>query len=129
MFFKLTRSNPYRDFVRNARRIAISNDSAQAKIAAYRELYTLLKPRLFENERLLCNSPAFHQRCEHWNQRDISSIRLITNTANPWLALKREFENGLAVSATEGCALAADCISRSLAWFYASSHRDDWIVD
>ena len=46
MFFKLASKNAYRDFVRNARRISISQLSDSEKSEAFKELYTLLKPRL-----------------------------------------------------------------------------------
>jgi hypothetical protein len=125
MFFKLTNRNAYRDFVRNARRIALSSDSYQTKFDAYRQLYTLLAPRMVENERLLNSSPAFAQRCEHWNQRDVQSIRPVTNTRNPWLQFKREFEEAI----KNGAYYGTDSISRSLGWFYNDMHRDDWICD
>lgn len=125
MFFKLTNRNAYRDFVRNARRIATSNTSYQQKFQDYAELYKLLSPRLLENDRLLNSSPAFSQRCEHWNQRVMSSIRPVTNMRNPWLAFKREFEQAL----NDGSYHGTDSISRSLGWFYATEHRDDWICD
>lgn len=125
MFFKLTNRNAYRDFVRNARRIAINSDSYQEKFAAYNELYKLLSPRMVENERAILSSPAFSQRCEHWNQRDISAIRPVTNMRNPWLAFKREFEQAL----TQGAYYGTTEISRSLGWFYSNNHRDDWICD
>jgi hypothetical protein len=125
MFFKLTNRNAYRDFVRNARRIALGSESYQQKFAAYHELYKLLSPRMFENERMLNASPAFSQRCEHWNQRDVSAIRPVTSVRNPWLAFKREFEQAL----KDGAYWGTDSISRSLGWFYANEHRDDWICN
>jgi hypothetical protein len=125
MFFKLTNRNAYRDFVRNARRIALSNDSYQTKFEAYKQLYTLLAPRLLENEHLLNAHPAFAKRCEHLNARDVASIRAMTNTANPWLYFKREFEQAL----QEGAYWGSDGISRALGWFYAAEYRDDWICD
>jgi hypothetical protein len=125
MFFKLTNRNAYRDFVRNARRIATSSSNYQTKFEGYRELYKLLAPRMLENERLLNASPAFSQRCEHWNQRDITTIRAVTTNRNPWLAFKREFEEAL----TQGAFYGSNEISRSLGWFYANNHRDDWICD
>lgn len=125
MFFKLTNRNAYRDFVRNARRIALSTDSYNVKFQAYAELYKLLSPRMLENERLLNAHPAFSQRCEHWNQRDISSIRPVTNLHNPWLRFKREFESAM----YEGAYWGTDAISRSLGWFYTNAYRDDWICD
>lgn len=125
MFFKLTNRNAYRDFVRNARRIALSTDSYQTKFEAYNNLYKLLSPRMIENERFLNSQPAFSQRCEHWNQRDVSSIRPVTNMRNPWLRFKREFENAL----NDGAYWGSENISRSLGWFYSTDHRDDWICD
>jgi len=129
MFFKLTRSNPYRDFVRNARRIALSTDDNTAKVNNYVQLYTLLSPRMLENERLLNASPAFSKRAEHWNQRDIASIRAVTNLKNPWLCIKREIATALEHSSNTDVSVACNAISRALGWFYANEHRDDWIVD
>jgi hypothetical protein len=125
MFFKLTNRNPYRDFVRNARRIALGTDSYQTKFDHYKQLYALLAPRMLENERLLNAHPAFSQRCEYWNARDISSIRPVKNERNPWLHFKRQFEHAM----SEGAYWGTDNISRELGWFYANEHRDDWIVD
>ena len=117
MFFKLTNRNAYRDFVRNARRIALSTDSYNVKFEAYRELYKLLSPRMLENERSLNSHPAFSQRCEHWKKAG--------NEHNPWLRFKREFEQAM----QDGAYWGTDTISRSLGWFYAEAHRDDWICD
>jgi hypothetical protein len=125
MFFKLTNRNAYRDFVRNARRISISNESYQTKFQQYSSLYELLAPRMLENERLLSRNPAFGTRCEHWATRDVRSIKAVTTTANPWLAFKREFEHAM----QQGSYWATIEISRSLGWFYSTEHRDDWIYD
>lgn len=125
MFFKLTNRNAYRDFVRNARRIALSTNSYQTKFEAYKQLYTLLAPRLLENESLLNAHPAFSKRCEYWNSRDVISIRAMTNVSNPWLGFKRDFETAL----QDGAYWGSDTISRSLGWFYANDHRDDWLCD
>ena len=72
MFFKLTNRNPFRDLVRNARRVATSDITETEKVSAYRELYKLIGPRLLENERFLNSQTAFCKRAEHWNQREIS---------------------------------------------------------
>lgn len=125
MFFKITNRNAYRDFVRNARRIAIADTSYETKFQDYAQLYKLLAPRLQENERLLNAHPAFGSRCEHWSSRDVRSIRAVTNTNNPWLAFKREFEEHM----QQPPQAAGIAISRSLGWFYARDHRDDWICD
>lgn len=126
MFFKITNRNAYRDFVRNARRIAIADTSYQTKFEAYAQLYKLLAPRLQENERLLTAHAAFGSRCEHWSTRDVRSIRAVTNMNNPWLCFKREFEH--AMQRLEQPVAVVE-ISRSLGWFYATDHRDDWICD
>lgn len=129
MFFKLSSRNAFRDFVRNARKIALSGGTAQTKMQDYTSLYALLSPRLQENERNLNSSPAFSKRCEHWNQRDISSIRVVTTANNPWILFKREFEQALNEVQTLGSHESSNAISRALAWFYATEHRDDWIND
>jgi hypothetical protein len=93
MFFKFTNRNPFRDLLRNARRVATSELSEADKIQAYRDLHRLLSPRLLENERFLNAQPSFSKRAEHWNQRDITSIRPVRNERNPWLRFKRDFES------------------------------------
>ena len=122
MFFKFTNRNPFRDLVRNARRVSQSNLDDAEKMKAYNELYRLISPRLSETERYLNSQTAFSKRCEHWNVRDVSSIRAVTNLRNPWLSFKREFEQAV----TAGDVVS---ISRSLGWFYNSAHIDDWIND
>jgi hypothetical protein len=127
MFFKLTARNPYRDLVRNARRIATSDANEQDKTKAFAELYAVLKPKLLENERMLNSQTAFSKRCSHWNERDVASIKQVNNLKNPWLQFKREFES--AVSASEDASQAVRTVSIALAWFYNQAYRDDWIVD
>jgi len=124
MFFKFTNRNPYRDLLRNARRVAVAEVSDDEKIAAYSELHRLIYPRLLENERYLNSQTAFSKRVEHWNQRDIAAIRPVRNERNPWLRFKREFEQALQ---NESTALRA--ISVALAWFYNETTNDDWIND
>lgn len=124
MFFKFTNRNPFRDLLRNARRVALSEMQDSEKLEAYRNLHRLISPRLLENERFLNSQPAFSKRAEHWNQREISSIRPVRNERNPWLRFKREFEQAL-----KDDAVALRAISVSLAWFYVEPHIDDWIND
>jgi hypothetical protein len=124
MFFKFTNRNPFRDLLRNARRVATSELSDSDKIAAYRDLHRLISPRLIENERFLNSQPAFSKRAEHWNQRDITSIRTVRNEHNPWLRFKREFEQAVTNDTT-----ALRAISIALAWFYNETNNDDWIND
>lgn len=124
MFFKFTNRNPFRDLLRNARRVATSELNDSDKIAAYRDLYRLLSPRLLENERFLNSQPSFSKRSEHWNQRDITAIRPVQNERNPWLRFKREFEQAVANDT-----IALRAISLALAWFYNEQHADDWIND
>lgn len=126
MFFKLTAKNAYRDLVRNARRIVISQLSDSEKSEAFAELYNMLQPRLHENEHSLNSEAAFAQRCQHWNERtDVRSIRPVKNQRNPWLRFKREFEQAMQLSSDQ----AVRSVSIALAWFYHDPHRDDWIVD
>lgn len=125
MFFKLTARNAYRDLVRNARRVAVSQLSDSEKSAAFKELYTMLQPKLYENELTLCTSPAFSKRCEHWNQRDVGSIKPVTSLRNPWLLFKREFEQAL----QQPQDLQATLMSKAIMWFYNRDHRDDWLAD
>lgn len=125
MFFKFTNRNPFRDLLRNARRVAAAEMSNADKVSAYSELHRLLSPRLSENERFLNAQTAFCKRAEHWNQRDISGIRVVTNMKNPWLRFKREFEQSL----VEDEAVALRAISVALAWFYNETLVDDWIND
>ena len=124
MFFKITNRNPFRDLLRNARRVATSELSDSDKMNAYRELHKLIYPRLSENERFLNSQTAFCKRAEHWNSRDVSGIRAVTNMKNPWLRFKREFDSAIK---TESTAIRATEIA--LAWFYNENNNDDWIND
>jgi len=122
MYFKLVSKNAYRDLVRNARRISISELSDSEKREAFQELYETLKPRLGETTRTLNIETAYAPRCQHWNQRDLADLKPVSNLRNPWLRFKREFVD----------ALHAKDPSRevqiALAWFYHHPHRDDWIA-
>ena len=122
MYFKLTSKNGYRDLVRNARRISISQLSDSEKREAYQELYEVLKPRLGEMTHLLNAEAAYAQRITHWNQRDVAVLKPVTNVRNPWLRFKREFVD--AIDARN----ASRAVEVALAWFYQHPHRDDWIV-
>ena len=122
MYFKLTSKNGYRDLVRNARRISISELSDSEKREAYQELYEVLKPRLGETTRLLNSEAAYAQRITHWNERDVAVLKPVTNVRNPWLRFKREFVD--AIDARN----ASRAVEVALAWFYQHPHRDDWVV-
>ena len=122
MYFKLTSKNGYRDLVRHARRISISELSDSEKREAYQELYEVLKPRLGEMTHLLNAEAAYAQRITHWNERDVAVLRPVTNVRNPWLRFKREFVD--AIDARN----ASRAVEVALAWFYQHPHRDDWIV-
>ena len=119
----MTSRNAYRDLVRNARRISIAEMSDEEKSVAFQELYTLLQPKLDETERSLNSQPAYAQRCDHWNQREIRSIKRVTTERNPWLCFKREFVDAM----SQGAEIHAKRVSCALAWFYATPYRDDWI--
>ena len=122
MYFKLVSKNGYRDLVRNARRISISDLSDSEKREAYQELYEVLKPRLGEMTHLLNAEAAYTQRITHWNERDVAVLRPVTNVRNPWLRFKGEFVD--AIDARN----ASRAVEVALAWFYQHPHRDDWIV-
>ena len=122
MYFKLVSKNGYRDLVRNARRISISELSDSEKREAYQELYEVLKPRLGEMTHLLNAEAAYAQRITHWNERDVAVLRPVTNVRNPWLRFKREFVD--AIDARN----ASRAVEVALAWFYQHPHRDDWVV-
>ena len=122
MYFKLVSKNGYRDLVRNARRISISQRSDSEKREAYQELYEVLKPRLGEMTHLLNAEAAYAQRITHWNERDVAVLRPVTNVRNPWLRFKREFVD--AIDARN----ASRAVEVALAWFYQHPHRDDWVV-
>jgi hypothetical protein len=121
MFFKLASKNAYRDLVRNARRISISQMSDSEKSEAFTELYTLLKPRLGETSRTLNAEAAYAKRCTHWNQINQAEIKPVHTFRNPWLAFKREFESAIQSK-------NPSAVSVSLAWFYHQPHRDDWLA-
>lgn len=122
MYFKLTSKNAYRDLVRNARRISISEISESEKREAFQELYDTLRARLGETTRTLNSEAAYARRCTHWNHREIADVRPVKTLRNPWLRFKREFID----------AIQSENPSRSiqiaLAWLYQDESRDDWIT-
>ena len=102
MYFKLVSKNGYRDLVRNARRISISDLSDSEKREAYQELYEVLKPRLGETTRTLNAEAAYADRITHWNQRDVAVLKPVKTDRNPWLRFKREFVNEFEKAVLEG---------------------------
>ena len=127
MRFKMASRNPFRDFVRNLRRISISDYTVEEKHNLFHELWNNLSPKLSETELYLNSSPAYSSRCEHWNYRElnIQSIVPVSNLKNPYLRLKREFETAMASKSNERCVTA---VSKSLMWFYVQPYRDDWVT-
>ena len=119
--------NPFRDFVRNLRRISISDYTDEEKHNLFYELWNNLSPKLSETELYLNSSPAYSSRCEHWNYRELNvqSIVPVSNLKNPYLRLKREFETAMADKSSE-CFVTA--VSKSLMWFYVQPYRDDWVT-
>ena len=127
MRFKMASRNPFRDFVRNLRRISISDYTVEEKHNLFHELWNNLSPKLSETELYLNSSPAYSSRCEHWNYRelDVESIMPVSNLKNPYLRLKREFETAMANKSNERFVTA---VSKSLMWFYVQPYRDDWVT-
>ena len=127
MRFKMASRNPFRDFVRNLRRISISDYTVEEKHNLFHELWYNLSPKLSETELFLNSSPAYYSRCEHWNYHDldIQSIVPVSNLKNPYLRLKREFETAMANESNERFVTA---VSKSLMWFYVQPYRDDWVT-
>ena len=127
MRFKMASRNPFRDFVRNLRRISISKYTDEEKDDLFHELWYSLSPKLSETELYLNSSPAYSSRCEHWNYRElnIQSIVPVSNLKNPYLRLKREFETAMANESNERFVTA---VSKSLMWFYVQPYRDDWVT-
>ena len=127
MRFKMASRNPFRDFVRNLRRISISDYTDEEKQSLFYELWNNLSPKLSETELYLNSSPAYSSRCEHWNYRelDVESIIPVSNLKNPYLRLKREFETAMANKSNERFVTA---VSKSLMWFYVQPYRDDWVT-
>ncbi len=127
MRFKMASRNPFRDFVRNLRRISISKYTDEEKDDLFHELWYNLSPKLSETELYLNSSPAYSSRCEHWNYRDLDiySIVPVSNLKNPYLRLKREFETAMANESNERFVTA---VSKSLMWFYVQPYRDDWVT-
>ena len=123
MFFKLTSRNAYRDLVRNCRRICISDLSDNQKSEAFQELWQLIGSRLDETTRSLNSQPAYAQRCEWWNARDVAEMKPVTNENNPWLQFKREFVNAMSADVQ----VHAKRVSVALAWFYSTPYKDDWV--
>jgi len=128
MFFKIVAKNPYRDLVRNARKVIVSDSDPKDKVNALNSLNILLKDKLRENERFLNAHPAFAKRCQHWNERSIKSIRPVNNKANPWLAFKQEFEAAVSRSDNASYDDTISDISKALGWFYNHNYRDDWLA-
>ena len=127
MRFKMASRNPFRDFVRNLRRISISKYTDEEKDDLFHELWYNLSPKLSETELYLNSSPAYSSRCEHWNYRelDVESIIPVSNLKNPYLRLKREFETAMANKSNERSVTA---VSKSLMCFYVQPYRDDWVT-
>ena len=127
MRFKMASRNPFRDFVRNLRRISISDCTDEEKHNLFYELWNNLSPKLSETELYLNSSPAYSSRCEHWNYRELNvqSIVPVSNLKNPYLRLKREFETAMAYESNERFVTA---VSKSLMWFYVQPYRDDWVT-
>ena len=127
MRFKMASRNPFRDFVRNLRRISISDRTDEEKHNLFYELWNNLSPKLSETELYLNSSPAYSSRCEHWNYRELNvqSIVPVSNLKNPYLRLKREFETAMANKSNERFVTA---VSKSLMWFYVQPYRDDWVT-
>lgn len=127
MRFKMASKNPFRDFVRNLRRISISDKTNEEKSKLYIDLWNQLSPKLSETELYLNSSPAFSTRCDFWNYRelDVQSIVPVTNMKNPYLIIKREFEDALLCSSYKSLVKA---VSKSLMWFYVTPYRDDWVT-
>ena len=127
MRFKMASRNPFRDFVRNLRRISISDYTDEEKHNLFYELWNNLSPKLSETELYLNSSPAYSSRCEHWNYRELNvqSIVPVSNLKNPYLRLKREFETAMANESNERFVTA---VSKSLMWFYVQPYRDDWVT-
>lgn len=129
MFFKIIAKNPYRDLIRNARKVVVSDSEPRDKVNAMRALHALLNDKLLENERFLCSQPSFSKRCQHWNARAVGSIKPVNNARNPWLAFKREFNDAVSRSDNASYEETVTAVSRALGWFYARSHRDDWLSE
>lgn len=124
MYFNLKHKNPFLSLYENALQIHRSNLSDIQKSKEYSNLFSLLKKRLVENERYLNSQPAFSARCEHWNQRDVESVKPVKNAKNPWIQFKREFESAVNSNKNE----VGTLVSISLAWLHTNKHRQDWIV-
>ena len=126
MKFKFVSRNPYRDLARNLRRISISTASVDEKADSLRKLNEVLKPLLKENSRFLNKQTAFSSRCQHWNQRTAYVSQPVKNPKNPWLALKREFQDAVNTQNNKELARAVSC---SLAWFYSNPHISYWVAE
>jgi hypothetical protein len=101
--------------------------SSAEKCADLKELHAILNAKLLENERYLNSQAAFAQRCTHWNERDVASIKPVTNLKNPWLRFKREFEE--VITGEYSYEQKIIYITTALAWFYVDDYKDDWLVD
>ena len=125
MYFKLKNKNPFRDFLYHAQRINRSKLTDLERATEYENLYKVIHKRLNESEKFLNSQTAFSKRCIHWNQREVSSIKPVTNSKNPWIMFKREFENAVKANKSE----VATHVSIALGWFHANPYVEDWIND
>ena len=127
MRFKMTSKSPFRNFVRDLRRITISDITNEEKIILYHDLWSESNLKLSETERYLISTPAYSLRCDHWNYRnhDIDSIIPVTNIKNPYLQIKREFIDAITNKTDKDFVRA---VSKSLMWFYITPYKDDWVT-
>ena len=127
MRFKMTSKNPFRNFVKNLRRITISDITDEEKDTLYHDLWCEISPKLSETERYLNSSPAYSSRCDHWNQIKLTpdSIVQVSNMKNPYLKLKQEFTDAMARTSNE---LFVRSVSKSLMWFQVTPYKDDWVT-
>ena len=61
-----------------------------------------------------------------WNQLDSRLYKPVKHVKNPWLTLKREFEQALKTTNNEELGTR---VSKSVAWFYNTPYLDYWVVD
>lgn len=113
--------NPFVQFYNQIKSIA--TDSKGNKAERYKDVYKRMSHKLKENERYLVSQPAFNARFQHWNQRDIESIRPVTNANNPWIQFKRGVVSALNESALE------QLVQKEILWLEANTHRLDWLND
>jgi hypothetical protein len=125
MYFKVNSKNPYKNLVKNLKKITTCNKSDYEKVNLYRSLYVFLDKSLNNtSEQYLNNYTTYNY--PQWNELMDNKVKYtVTNINNPWLRLKNEFEEHLQDNPKD----LVNSVSKSLSWFYNTPYLEDWITN